>query len=286
MKIRIATLFFATLVITSSAFAQWVACSGGSVTCTTQQAGVGTTSPQDRLHIANNGAGGITLETGGLMKARLVTVVPNWVGLTMNASFNGSGWVLDDSTKGGWFLKLDGRPSYNKFAVWKIPAGAGEHHDEVELLSLDSTGKLVANNIAAHYQDVAEWVPVAEPVKAGTVVIVDPAARNGVTKSRSAYDTSVAGVVSENPGLILGVESSSKAAIATTGRVKVRVDATRAPIRAGDLLVTSEKPGTAMRSEPVDVGGVKMHRPGTLIGKALEPLPTGEGEILVLLSLQ
>jgi hypothetical protein len=29
-----------------------------------------------------------------------------------------------------------------------------------------------------------------------------------------------------------------------------------------------------------------MHRPGTLIGKALEPLSEGEGEILVLLSLQ
>ena len=41
-----------------------------------------------------------------------------------------------------------------------------------------------------------------------------------------------------------------------------------------------------MRSEPVDVAGVKMHRPGTLIGKALEPLEKGVGEILVLLSLQ
>jgi hypothetical protein len=41
-----------------------------------------------------------------------------------------------------------------------------------------------------------------------------------------------------------------------------------------------------MKSEPLDVGGVKMHRPGTLIGKALEPLAGGEGEILVLLSLQ
>jgi len=29
-----------------------------------------------------------------------------------------------------------------------------------------------------------------------------------------------------------------------------------------------------------------MHRPGTLIGKALEPLEKGQGEILVLLSLQ
>jgi hypothetical protein len=29
-----------------------------------------------------------------------------------------------------------------------------------------------------------------------------------------------------------------------------------------------------------------MHRPGTLLGKALEPLNSGTGEIMVLLSLQ
>jgi hypothetical protein len=29
-----------------------------------------------------------------------------------------------------------------------------------------------------------------------------------------------------------------------------------------------------------------MHRPGTLVGKALEPLTEGQGEILVLLTLQ
>jgi hypothetical protein len=34
------------------------------------------------------------------------------------------------------------------------------------------------------------------------------------------------------------------------------------------------------------IGGRQLHAPGTLIGKALEPLPSGTGEILVLLSLQ
>jgi len=29
-----------------------------------------------------------------------------------------------------------------------------------------------------------------------------------------------------------------------------------------------------------------MHRPGTIIGKALEPLRSGKGEILMLLTLQ
>ena len=35
-----------------------------------------------------------------------------------------------------------------------------------------------------------------------------------------------------------------------------------------------------------DLGGTQIHRPGTIIGKALEPLDKGTGEILVLLSLQ
>lgn len=145
---------------------------------------------------------------------------------------------------------------------------------------------LVSGNIAAKYQDVAEWVPVATEVSAGTVVVLNRAVRNEVMPSSTAYDTKVAGVVSERPGLILGEAGKDKAMIATTGRVKVRVDATKRPVEIGDLLVTSDKPGIAMVSTPVDIGGIQLHRPGTIIGKALEPLPGGEGEVLVLLSLQ
>ena len=65
-----------------------------------------------------------------------------------------------------------------------------------------------------------------------------------------------------------------------------KVDASRGPIQIGDLLVTSDVPGVAMKSEPIEFGGRKMHMPGTIIGKALEPLAKGRSEILVLLSLQ
>jgi len=153
--------------------------------------------------------------------------------------------------------------------------------------ALDVSGDInVSGNINAKFQDMAEWVAAPSSLSPGTVVVVDPRGQNGVVPSTVAYDTSVAGVVSATPGLLLGEPSDSKAKIATTGRLKVRVDASRASIRAGDLLVSSDKPGIAMRSEAIDVGGVKIHRPGTLIGKALEPLESGEGEILVLLSLQ
>jgi hypothetical protein len=144
----------------------------------------------------------------------------------------------------------------------------------------------VSGNINAKYQDVAEWVPSTQKLAAGTVVVLDPERPNHVLASTAAYDTAVAGVVSEKPGLTLGEAGEGKALVATTGRIKVKVDATRAAIRIGDLIVTSDVEGVAMKSEPVIVGGRRMHAPGTIIGKALEPLAGGTGEILVLLSLQ
>jgi hypothetical protein len=143
-----------------------------------------------------------------------------------------------------------------------------------------------AGNIAAKYQDFAEWVPANEPLEPGMVVVLNPNKTNEVMASAQAYDSAVAGVVSYKPGVILGEAAENKEQIATAGRVRVRVDATKNPIRIGDLLVTGEKHGVAMKSEPVDLGGVKIHRPGTIVGKALEPLEKGEGEILVLLTLQ
>lgn len=140
--------------------------------------------------------------------------------------------------------------------------------------------------IGAVYQDIAEWVPATTDLTPGTVVVLNQDRTNEVMASHTSYDSSVAGVVSAQPGVILGVAGEGKEQIATTGRVKVRVDARTSPIRVGDLLVTSDIAGTAMKSQPMDFNGRKMHQPGTLIGKALEPLAGGVGEILVLLSLQ
>ncbi|HYW74742.1 MAG TPA: hypothetical protein VE961_27195 [Pyrinomonadaceae bacterium] len=154
-------------------------------------------------------------------------------------------------------------------------------------VALDVQGDIKASgNISAKYQDVAEWVPSSEQLAVGTVVVLDSTKSNQVTSSTVSYDTRVAGVVSEQPGIALGEKSDTKVLVATTGRVRVKVDATKSPIHIGDLLVTSDTPGIAMKSEPLNLGGVQIHRPGTLIGKALEPLEKGKGEILVLLSLQ
>lgn len=144
----------------------------------------------------------------------------------------------------------------------------------------------VDGNIAAKYQDVAEWVASDDDLAPGTVVVIDSETIDGVTSSARPYDSHVAGVVSSQPGLALGTQGEGKFQIATVGRVRVKADASHGSIAIGDLLVTSDVTGTAMKSQPVKIGDIEMHRPGTLLGKALEPLASGQGEILVLLSLQ
>src|SRR5262249_25538650 len=132
----------------------------------------------------------------------------------------------------------------------------------------------------------AEWTAVKGSSDPGTVVVIHGGGVNELEPSHKAYDTGVAGVVSAKPGIVLGESGEGKATVATTGRVKGKVDASKGPIQGAERLATSDREGYAMKWEPVDVAGIRMHRPGTLIGKALEPLETGNGEILVLLSLQ
>ena len=57
-------------------------------------------------------------------------------------------------------------------------------------------------------------------------------------------------------------------------------------IQVGDLLVTSDKAGMAMKSQPLSLSGVQIHRPGTLIGKALGFASKGMGRDTGAASLQ
>jgi hypothetical protein len=195
--------------------------------------------------------------------------------------------VLGDTVRGRLFQVMNfpgGTETVRLFMDYNGNLGIGTITPSEKL---DVQGNINVNgNINAKYQDIAEWVEAPTKFEPGTVVVLDPVRKNRVIASAAAYDTSAAGVVSAQPGITLGEQSDLKVPVATMGRVRVKVDATRVPIRIGDLLVTSDIPGTAMKSTPMEIAGVAIHRPGTLIGKALEPLERGQGEILVLLSLQ
>jgi len=271
--------------------------------------GIGVTNPSEQLSVAGKiqTSGGVVFPDGLQTSAYPFNTTTSAADLNRsvagpltssvtNTSSSGSANLAAIAGNGISYLRLASNETpatrdwrvgmMDSTGIFRIRNAAGTDLMTINGSAIHFNGNVDGTTVQATYQDVAEWVPTAKAMVAGTVVVVDEDADNTVTTSTHAYDTSVAGVVSQNPGLLLGVASASKSKIATTGRVRVRVDATKSPIRKGDLLVTSDRPGMAMKSEPLDLGGIKIHRPGTLIGKALEPLPSGEGEILVLLSLQ
>jgi hypothetical protein len=261
--------------------AQWIPCSNGSTTCTNQNVGVGTTTPALPMELRATGAGApATSGSSQIGSFRLSNAFGDFA-LDFGATTNGVLWMQGVTASNLAFpaRTISIQPIGGRVGIGTLTPDPA--------YTLDVNGSIRATSvIGAVYQDVAEWVPATETMPAGTVVVLNRAATNEVMPSHRPYDTTVAGVVSAQPGIILGQGSDTKAKIATTGRVRVRVTVQDEPIAVGDLLVTSPIAGTAMRSSPIDVGGVQIHRPGTIIGKALEPLHSGEGEILVLLTLQ
>lgn len=280
----------------------------GVYTTVCGKAGVGTATPAAKLHVldttdtqsfvlSENTSSG--LAAAGVLRAKSNTAQVNFQ--SHGSARTISRWGV---TLGGWneFLGTTG----NGLAVG-TNVGAGNlilGTANVARMTILTDGKIgvgtatptvdfevngtlkATTSIGAVYQDLAEWVPASHDLTPGTVVIINAERSNEVMPSSTSYDTAVAGVVSKQPGIILGEGSATKEMIATTGRVRVHVTAANGAINVGDLLSTSDKSGVAMKSQPIDLAGTKIHRPGTLIGKALEPLAAGEGDILVLLSLQ
>jgi hypothetical protein len=283
-KVNLAEAAFVSLVlcllIPAAARAQWTS-SGNNINNTnTGYVGVGTNTPVGRLDVRQIGNTGL-----------YATILTSY-GTNEDTFIRGGGSsaVVHIGDLASTTAKLALMENGGSVGIGTATPGAGYKLDvngNTNITgTLNATGTITGGNIAAKYQDVAEWVPTGQKLSAGTVVVLDSERANHVLASTSSYDTKVAGVVSARPGIALGEEGEGKVLVATTGRVRVKVDARRSPIKVGDLLVTSDVEGIAMKSEPFEIAGRRMHAPGTIIGKALEPLDKGTGEILVLLSMQ
>ena len=153
---------------------------------------------------------------------------------------------------------------------------------------VDHTGAVFADGgVHTTGADFAEALPVKgvpTNYSAGDVLTIDASSQNRLTRTAQPYSTLVAGIYSTKPGLLGGSEmqagSKTKVPLAVVGIVPCKVTVSNGPVHTGDLLVTSDKPGYAMK------GTDRSKMIGAVVGKALEPLATGDGLIHVLVTLQ
>jgi hypothetical protein len=129
-------------------------------------------------------------------------------------------------------------------------------------------------------------VPSGEPdLEPGDVLVVGSDGQ--MIRCSEAKQSTVVGVYSTDPGFVAGNEvdengdplEPGQVPLAVLGRVPVKASAENGSIQPGDLLVTSGRPGYAIKAgaDPAV---------GTVIGKALEPLESGTGVVEMLVMLQ
>lgn len=131
----------------------------------------------------------------------------------------------------------------------------------------------------ADYAELVRYDGNPADVEPGDVLIISPARDRAVVKSTDANDARLAGVYSTKPGFIGGGSADDDPQgyipVAMMGIVPVKVTAINGPIQRGDLLTTSSIPGYAMKATDPQMG--------TILGKAMGELESGEGVIEVYL---
>lgn len=119
----------------------------------------------------------------------------------------------------------------------------------------------------------------------GDVIVLCTHREQAVDVSSEPYSTKVAGVYSTRPGIVgsshpMDGVLETEIPVAVVGIVPCKVSAENGPIAIGDLLTTSGTAGHAMKALN------RAASMGAIVGKAMEPLPSGKGVIKILVLLQ
>jgi hypothetical protein len=220
------------------------------------QIGINTSSPVGVMDIRGNG------------NAALSGTIPV---VSISGKTSSAGLVIDNSGVGDLFTASNsGSP---KFVIDKngntkifggslcvktnntLPCGGGV------------AGNIYASSSTVGSADLAENYTSSQQLEPGDLVIPSSDGDNqSVTKSNTAYQQQLIGVVSTKPGVTLNSDAATDNKhpylypIALSGRVPVKVSTENGSINVGDYLTSSSIPGIAMRAT----------KAGTVIGKALE----------------
>ncbi len=236
------------------------------------------------LHVHNAAEHGVYVEGAGGHSVYATGTGVAEAGATILAENTGGGAALWG--KGSWAVVGDstGAPNY-----------AGYFYDDVYV-----GGKIdLAGTIDPIVGERFKVDPNGK-YEVGDLLVIDPDSPY-LKLSTEANDTKVIGVVGPSVDfkdgelmvIVLGYHGAKpqagldpSAELPERTVAKIKVDASYGAIKRGDLLTSSPTPGHAMKAQPVNIGGVEIYRPGTIIGKALESLDSGRGLIEVFIALQ
>ena len=236
--------------------------------------------------------------SGGLMNWRVgigTTTPVAMLEVRGNTSTSGALLRISTSTTEAFYIDATGKIGIGTTtpdAKLEVAGGAIciDTADGTHCNSAGAAGDIYYQAAHSNWTDIAEAYPASEPLEPGDVVVLDtssvafsspsfesqatellpepvPAIR--VKKSTTAYDANLVGVVSTQPGVILGdaYGKSTDSLIALAGRVPVKISLENGPIEVGDFLTSaSSTPGAAMKANSA----------GRVIGMALQAAATAD----------
>ncbi|MFA7444076.1 MAG: hypothetical protein WCZ65_12050, partial [Lysobacteraceae bacterium] len=262
--------------------------------------GIGTSAPSSLLHIADpDNQVTLHMQSGATAGARLALQGANRT--ILGAATHGAIGFLNGNSEeqaaidyhttslsSGLRLRVDGNTRLYVASNGRVGIGTTSPQDALHVNGTMRTNvlRITGGSDLAERFDIADLGAI-EP-QPGMVVSIDPASPGRLTLSQSAYDRSVAGIISGgngvNTGMLMGQEGSiadGRHPVALTGRVYALADTSMGAITPGDLLTTSDRPGHARRVDD------PARAQGAILGKAMTALAQGEdGMVLVLVSLQ
>ncbi|MFO0762139.1 MAG: hypothetical protein U0359_37215 [Byssovorax sp.] len=249
--------------------------------------GIGTTSPKARLHVAG---GDIQIDDTHAVRGE----GGRWLlGAIANSSTLSVGSLEPDVV--GWNIEFNANATRMHIDATSGNVGVGtttpteKLHVEGNILA---TGTIKAMN----FPDLAENITAMTPsIGPGDVVVSDPERGEGILLAAGPYSSTIIGVISTHPGILLNGEPADldsarprdklQRPLALAGRVPVKVTLEGGPIHPGDLLTSSSTPGHAMRANEPWRGGLIGTALTAFSGKDDQGRPTPEGKVIVFLAL-
>jgi hypothetical protein len=264
---------------------KWHLYNSGAVRLTVQSdgdVGIGTGTPEERLHVEGSDA---DILVGSSSAQHVLVEGESSIGSAVRLySSDGSQTIALASEEASGQGSSVSLYNANGTRTIELDADFGSGSGNPGRVITDEL-ELNGSDLAEHF-DVAGDLSATSP-KPGMVVSIDTLRPGRLVVSDSPYDRKVIGIISGagdiRPGIYMGQEgtlANGEHPVAVAGRVYVLADAGYGTIRAGDMLTSSDTPGHAMVAS--DTGRSR----GAVIGKAMTPLHSGTGLVLVFVSLQ